>query len=272
MPPPCPHGQLYTVKAGDTMFQIARSFNVSLQSLINANPQISNPNLIYPGQMICIPSGGPVPGPQCPGGRIYRVVAGDTMYTIANRNGISLDALIRANPQITNPNLIYPGQEICIPGGVVSCPNGTLYTVMSGDTMFTIAQRYNITLSALIAANPQITDADRIYPGQVLCIPAVAAIQPPPTAPPVIPPVAPEPPVVMPPITTPLPCPTPVTPMPTPVPPGQMPIQRPPCPPATGELPTMYQPMPVYVVVPWEECPYRPKKKQKHDRKRRCCK
>ncbi|HYH03420.1 MAG TPA: SafA/ExsA family spore coat assembly protein, partial [Bacillota bacterium] len=280
------------------------------QSLVSANPQIANPNVIFPGQMICIPTGGPSPGPDCSGGRIYRVVAGDTMYAIANRNGITLDALIRANPQISNPNVIFPGQEICIPTGGgpgVSCPSGTLYTVMPGDTMFAIAQRNNLTLSALIAANPQITDPDRINPGQVICIPAVASIQPPPTvppvtppvpiqppavmppvAPPVIPPIAPEPPAVMPPIMPPMPCPpamplptpappmplpTPVPPMPlpTPMPPGQMPIHRP-CPPASGELPTMYQPMPVYVVVPWDECPYRPKKKQKHDRKRRCCK
>lgn len=296
--PACHNGQLYTVKPGDTMFQIAKRFNVSLQNLISANPQIANPNVIYPGQMICIPGGGTNPGPQCPGGRIYRVVAGDTMYAIANRNGVTLNALIQANPQITDPNVIFPGQEICIPsagGGGVSCSNGVLYTVMSGDTLFEIARRNNLPLSALIAANPQITDPDRIFPGQVICIPA--AIQPPlpmppvmpPVAPPVIPPIMPEPPVVMPPIVPPMPCPPPMPmppmpyppPMPTPppmpmppmpcppsMPPMQMPIQRP-CPPNSGEMPTMYQPMPVYVVVPWEECPFRPKKK-KHDRKRRC--
>lgn len=49
-------------------------------------------------------------------GRLYRVKPGDTLYKIAQRFGVPLDALIKANPQISDPNLIYPGQVICIPG------------------------------------------------------------------------------------------------------------------------------------------------------------
>lgn len=49
----------YTVVSGDTMFLIARRFGVSLQALINANPHISNPNLIFPGDVLCVPA--PVP-------------------------------------------------------------------------------------------------------------------------------------------------------------------------------------------------------------------
>ncbi len=51
----------------------------------------------------------------CPGGTIYRVRAGDSLYIIAQRFGVSLNDLIAANPQISDPNLVYPGQEICIP-------------------------------------------------------------------------------------------------------------------------------------------------------------
>jgi spore coat assembly protein SafA len=49
--------------------------------------------------------------------RSYNVVRGDCLWNIARRNGVSLNALIRANPQIKNPDLIYPGQKISIPGG-----------------------------------------------------------------------------------------------------------------------------------------------------------
>ncbi|NLY11822.1 MAG: SafA/ExsA family spore coat assembly protein [Firmicutes bacterium] len=52
---PC-SGFLYTVQPGDTMFFIAQRFGVPLQALIAANPQIQNPNLIFPGQVICIPA------------------------------------------------------------------------------------------------------------------------------------------------------------------------------------------------------------------------
>lgn len=59
-PPPevCP-GFIYTVQPGDTLFNIAGRFSVSLSNLIAANPQIPDPDLIFPGQMICVPT--PVP-------------------------------------------------------------------------------------------------------------------------------------------------------------------------------------------------------------------
>ncbi|MGA9524244.1 MAG: SafA/ExsA family spore coat assembly protein [Myxococcaceae bacterium] len=52
--------------------------------------------------------------------RSYNVVRGDCLWNIARRNGVSLNALIRANPQIKNPDLIHPGQKIQIPGSVGS--------------------------------------------------------------------------------------------------------------------------------------------------------
>ncbi|MGI6037280.1 MAG: LysM peptidoglycan-binding domain-containing protein [Limnochordia bacterium] len=62
--PPACNGFLYTVQQGDTMFLIAQRFGVPLQALINANPQVTNPNLIFPGQMLCIPRAG-VPTVEC---------------------------------------------------------------------------------------------------------------------------------------------------------------------------------------------------------------
>ena len=61
----------------------------------------------------------PPPPPQFCTGFYYTVVPGDSLFTIANRFGVSLQALMAANPQITNPNLIFPGQVICIPGAQV---------------------------------------------------------------------------------------------------------------------------------------------------------
>jgi LysM repeat protein len=58
-PMSCPPGfsGRYTVRPGDTMFLIARRFGVSLQALINANPHIANPNLIFPCDVLCVPKG-----------------------------------------------------------------------------------------------------------------------------------------------------------------------------------------------------------------------
>ncbi len=110
-PPPECSGFLYTVRPGDTLFIIANRFGVRLQDLINANPQLVNPALIFPGQHICIP----FVEPACPAGFIYEVQQGDTLFAIAQRFGVTVQAILAVNPQIVNPALIFPGQPICIP-------------------------------------------------------------------------------------------------------------------------------------------------------------
>jgi spore coat assembly protein SafA len=109
--PPTAAGN-YTVKRGDTLSAIAQHHGVSLSSLVAANPQISNPNLIHPGQQIHLPGSA-----QSAPASSYTVQRGDSLSAIAQQNGVSLSSLIAANPQISNPNLIYPGQEVRIPGG-----------------------------------------------------------------------------------------------------------------------------------------------------------
>ena len=98
--------------------------------------------------------------------KVYVVAPGDTLSGIAGRFGVMLGALEAANPQITDPNLIVPGQVIRIP------TNTVIYTVQPGDTLSGIAgQFFGVTLAALEAANPQITDPNLIVSGQVIRIP-----------------------------------------------------------------------------------------------------
>lgn len=110
--PPCPGGFPYIVQPGDTMFFIAQRFNISLDDLIAANPHIADPDRIFPGQVICVPLRNRF---FCPGGFIYVVRRGDTLFEIARRFGTTVERIVQANPQITDPNLIYPGQRLCIP-------------------------------------------------------------------------------------------------------------------------------------------------------------
>ncbi len=97
----------------------------------------------------------------------YKVVPGDTMWNIAVKNGIELNELLSANPQITNSSLIFPGQTINIPS-----TNASIYTVMSGDNMWNIATKYKVGLNDLIQSNPQITNPNLILPGQTINIPS----------------------------------------------------------------------------------------------------
>lgn len=96
----------YTIKKGDTFWKIARNHGIEPKALISANPQITNPSVIYVGQIINIPGTDK---------SSYTVIKGDTMWGISQKYGVDLNELIKNNPQITNPSLIYPGQMINLP-------------------------------------------------------------------------------------------------------------------------------------------------------------
>lgn len=100
----------------------------------------------------------------------YQVLKGDTLWNIAVMHGVLLDELIAANPNINNPNLIYPGQVINIPRRT----NNSTYTTMPGDTMWNIAKKHGLSLNNLASANPQIKNTSIIYSGQIINIPSTA--------------------------------------------------------------------------------------------------
>jgi len=103
------------------------------------------------------------------------VRSGDTLSAIAARNGVSLSALLKANPSIKNANLIFPGQQIQIPGHDGSSSfqpstKGGQYVVKAGDTLSAIGARYGVSYMAIAAASG-ISNPNMIHPGQVLTIP-----------------------------------------------------------------------------------------------------
>jgi LysM repeat protein len=102
-------GSVYIVRRGDTLSGIAFRHGVNLWAIVRANG-LRDPNCIYAGQRLIIPSGGyyhPRPG------ITYTVRRGDTLAGIACRFGVNLWSLVRING-LSNPNLIYAGQVLRI--------------------------------------------------------------------------------------------------------------------------------------------------------------
>ncbi|MBN1681351.1 MAG: LysM peptidoglycan-binding domain-containing protein [Anaerolineae bacterium] len=188
---------VYTVQAGDTVSAIARRYNTTIDAIGKVNG-LTNVGLIYVGQTLLIPvsSGGqttpptftPVPtdagteNPPQPGVGSYTIVSGDTLYGIAARFNTTAATLAQLN-NIVNPNLIYPGQVISVPGAAqpapapaatpepsAPAPQPNTHVVQAGENLFRISLRYNVTVDALARAN-NIYNTNLIFPGQVLAIP-----------------------------------------------------------------------------------------------------
>jgi len=153
----------YIVMRGDTLKVLANRFGTSMDVLVSLNVDINNINVIYEGQRMVVPSGSGVPSTPPPAsGGIYTVQRGDTLRKIADRLNTTVDAILKVNPQISNPNLIYAGQVINLPAGL------STYIVQKGDTLRIIAARFGTSVENLLGLNPQITNANLIYVGQVV--------------------------------------------------------------------------------------------------------
>ena len=170
-----------TVRKNDTLWDIARAFSVSLDSLCAANG-LSRRSVIKPGQTLVIPgrSGGAQPrtastAAPSSSGRSHTVANGDTLYDIARSYGVSVGDLKRLNG--LSGSRIHPGQQLEIPTARSAGGSGSkqvaeprTYRVRRGDTLYDIARKFGVSVAALRSANG--LRSSRIYPGDVLRIPS----------------------------------------------------------------------------------------------------
>lgn len=186
---------VHTVQSGDTLNQIAITYNVSMDVIRLANPSLDPGNLQI-GQKVQLPGAQLDPtaleNPSTerePGETItYYIESGDLLGSVADRYTVTLDALLEANPGV-DPAAIQLGQGITVP------PIGTGFTpeeltpvptitpvpraagevltvtIQSGDSLRGIADAYGVPIDALMGVN-DIEDADTIFVGQELLIPA----------------------------------------------------------------------------------------------------
>lgn len=149
----------YTVKAGDTLGEIANHFGLSVTVLAGLNG-ISNPNIIRVGQVLKLSA-------PANSAKTYTVQNGDTLSGIASKYNTTVNALCSIN-NIDNPNLIYVGQVLKIGEGTSASATPAIYhTVAYGEYLGLIASKYNTTVHDICSLNG-IANPDLIYQGQKL--------------------------------------------------------------------------------------------------------
>ncbi|MBD8586876.1 LysM peptidoglycan-binding domain-containing protein [Peribacillus simplex] len=162
----------YVVKLGDSLSKIANKYNVSVSALLKLNPNISNSDRIYIGQTIRVSgqASGSSSTAKNSSNATYKVKSGDTLGKIARVNNMTVQQLKSIN-HLTS-TLIFPGQVLKV-NAITSNPDKSknttdVYVVKLGDSLSTIAKRYNLSLSALLKINPNISNSDRIRIGQTI--------------------------------------------------------------------------------------------------------
>jgi len=138
----------YEVQKGDSLWSIAKRFNIGVNELKEANNLTSN--LISVGQLLTIP--GVAPSDQT--NVTYVVQKGDTLYSIANANNTTVDELVNLNDLVDNS--LYIGQILQIPnsGNVDDVPIiENTYIVQKGDTLYSISKKFNTSPNVLIEIN-----------------------------------------------------------------------------------------------------------------------
>jgi LysM repeat protein len=186
-------------KKGDTLWSIAQKYNLSVD-LILATNNIANSELISIGQEMKIPShknavdetnivnqavidkknnniNNNVSQPENAEPIVYKVKAGDNLWNISRKYGVSVEVIISVN-NLRDKDLLSLGQKLEIPaiGGGVSNSNQkqeptiVTYTVVKGDTLWSISQKYDVKMISIISVN-NLKEISRLSIGQKLKLP-----------------------------------------------------------------------------------------------------
>ena len=159
-------GNTYVVKSGDTLWSIAKKYGVSVDELKEKNNLTSNALSI--NQILLIPTEGESSEEVPSDSLYYTVKAGDSLYAIANKYGMSVEELKELN-NLTS-NLLTIGQRLLIKKGEDLTDSTETYTVVKGDNLYQIALKFDTTVDALKTLNGLTNNVLSI--GQVLKIPS----------------------------------------------------------------------------------------------------
>lgn len=184
----------YTVRRGDSFYLIAHKLGVPLRDLLAANSNI-HPARLMVGDVLCIPreeddspeTGGlggtppvetppadncgtiPDPGLSCPVTEQYTIEPGQTVSDLQLRNLVSRHTLESANPGVDLDSL-QTGQTLCIPTENVPCTLPETYMLVEGETLESVAVKFNLPVASLLRNNPCLAPQD-FEPGVTVVLP-----------------------------------------------------------------------------------------------------
>lgn len=178
---------LHTITKGQSLYSIASMYNVTTGDIIKMNP--GSEDKIKAGETLKIPqkSGGTEQQ------KFHTIQAGETLYKLTQRYGVTAQRICQANPGLSAENFRI-GQVIAIPAQPVNSEETIIEEVKSTaslpptpstplkpkcrdmhkvqrkETIFSISRQYGITEAELIAANPELR-TEKLKKGKFLCIP-----------------------------------------------------------------------------------------------------
>ena len=181
---------LHTITTGQSLYSIASMYNVTTADIIKLNPGSSEQ--IKAGERLKIPQKNAGSGQQT----FHTIQAGETLYKLTQRYGVTAQHICKANPGLSAENFRI-GQVIVIPAqtesseetiinevksaGAVSSASTPLkpkcrdmHRVERKETIYSISRLYGITEAELIAANPELR-TEKLKKGKFLCIPYTSA-------------------------------------------------------------------------------------------------
>ncbi len=149
------------VRAGDTLWSIAQSHGMTVHALASLNGLRAN-QIIRPGEQLRLTAAAQAGRSRQLPAHMVRVRSGETLWSIAQRHGMTVDALASLNGIYPN-QILRPGERLRISAGMRAAGRmlagvgrgvrRVIYTVRAGDTLWQIAQRFQVRVAQILAWN-----------------------------------------------------------------------------------------------------------------------